>query len=150
MLIPVFVYKQHAQQVHTTCSIHKNVRRGPEGLELRSEFDLCLFCIVSCCISQLRMFFVCFSYLYIIVLQLISCVFRMCFVLFRILQHDIRRKSPNRMCDHRFLLTNTFCIQHHGCMLLAQIIQKSKGSGFSSAVNLCLFRIVSYCFSYFC
>ena len=73
----------------------------------------------------------------------------MFFVSFRILQHDIRRKSPKRMCYHRFLLTNSFCIQHYGCMLLAQIIQMSKGSGFSSDVILCLFRIVSYWFWYF-
>ena len=71
----------------------------------------------------------------------------MCFVSFRVLQHDIRRKSPKRMCYHWFLLTNTFCIQHYGCMLLAQIIQMSQGSGFSSDINLCLFRIVSYCLS---
>ena len=116
------VYKQHAQQVHTTCSVHKNVRRGPEGLELRSEFDLCLFRIVSYCFSYFRMCFVCFSYLYVILSYYISCVFRMYFVLFRILQHDNRKKSPNRMCYHLFLLTNTICIQHHGCMLLAQII----------------------------
>ncbi len=74
----------------------------------------------------------------------------MCFVLFRILQHDVRRKSPKLMCYHRILLTNTFCIQHCGCMLLAKIIQMSEGSGFSSDVNLYLFRIVSYCISYFC
>ena len=74
----------------------------------------------------------------------------MSFELFRSLQHDIRRISPKRMCYYRFLLTNTFCIQQYGCVLLAQIIQMSKGSGFSSDVNLCLFRIVSYCFSYFC
>ena len=79
-------------------------------------------------------------------------VFRMCFVLFRVLQHDIRRKSPKRMCYHWFLLTNTFCINTMAaCNLLRSFkFQKGQGSAVMSIyVYFVSFRIVFRIFFYF-
>ena len=69
----------------------------------------------------------------------------MCFILFRILQHDIRRKSPKRMCYHRFLLTNTFCINTTAACYLLRSFKCQKGqvsAMISISVFMVLFRIV--------
>ncbi len=144
MLLPVFVYKLHAQLVHTTCSVHKNVRRGPEGLELRSESDLCLFRIVSYCISYFRMFFACFSYLYVF----LCILFRMFFVcvsyyfVFFSTKFEENRQNVcviTGCCWQTLFASNTMA----ACNLLRSFkCQKGQGSAVMSVyVYFVLFRI---------